>query len=181
MRTLELIGGCLCRILGALGLRGVHDGAYYGSSLALGTVDTSLWELVNAYRTLANGGAYSGRHLLPRGPSSRQRVFSAPACFFGGGHSVRPRSPQPFLWVGKSFGDQILVCGQRAGTNGDACATTGAWGFRPAIQVGVWVRQFFGQPMWDVSGVTGAAPVWREIMNIVHRDDPGTIAGRKVS
>ena len=26
--------------------------------------------------------------------------------------------------------------------------------------------------MWNVSGITGAAPIWIEVMNFLHRDDP---------
>jgi penicillin-binding protein 1C len=31
--------------------------------------------------------------------------------------------------------------------------------------VGVWVGNADGAPMWDVSGVTGAAPAWNAIVN----------------
>jgi penicillin-binding protein 1C len=33
----------------------------------------------------------------------------------------------------------------------------------------VWVGNFEGDSMHDVSGVTGAAPVWRELMSELHR------------
>src|SRR5205085_11093419 len=36
-------------------------------------------------------------------------------------------------------------------------------GFTARYTVGVWVGNFSGAPMRDVSGVTGAAPIWREI------------------
>lgn len=29
--------------------------------------------------------------------------------------------------------------------------------------------------MWDVSGVTGAAPIWHEIVNYLHKDRPGSV------
>jgi len=32
----------------------------------------------------------------------------------------------------------------------------------------VWVGNFPGEPMHDVSGVSGAAPVWREVMDFLH-------------
>ena len=35
--------------------------------------------------------------------------------------------------------------------------------------VGVWVGNADGAPMWDVSGVTGAAPVWAALINYLHR------------
>jgi penicillin-binding protein 1C len=36
----------------------------------------------------------------------------------------------------------------------------------------VWVGNFSGEPMWNVSGITGAAPVWIEVMNWLHRELP---------
>lgn len=45
-------------------------------------------------------------------------------------------------------------------------------GFSEKYTVGVWVGNFDGQPMWDVSGVTGAAPVWRDVMDFLHANTP---------
>jgi penicillin-binding protein 1C len=42
-------------------------------------------------------------------------------------------------------------------------------GFSERYTVGVWVGNASGEPMHDVSGVTGAAPVWLEVMNALHR------------
>jgi penicillin-binding protein 1C len=41
-------------------------------------------------------------------------------------------------------------------------------GFTERYTVGVWVGNFSGAPMWDVSGITGAAPVWRDIVEHLH-------------
>jgi penicillin-binding protein 1C len=46
-------------------------------------------------------------------------------------------------------------------------------GYSSRFTVGVWVGNFSGEPMWDVSGVSGAAPVWHEIMQYLHRRDMG--------
>jgi penicillin-binding protein 1C len=43
-------------------------------------------------------------------------------------------------------------------------------GYSRRYTLGVWVGNFTGEPMWNVSGVAGAAPVWLEIMNHLHRD-----------
>jgi penicillin-binding protein 1C len=45
-------------------------------------------------------------------------------------------------------------------------------GFSNRYTVGVWVGNFDGASMWDVSGVSGAAPVWRDVMDWLHRDAP---------
>ena len=42
-------------------------------------------------------------------------------------------------------------------------------GWSPRFTVGVWVGNFDGSPMQDVSGVTGAAPVWRDLMLALER------------
>jgi penicillin-binding protein 1C len=47
-------------------------------------------------------------------------------------------------------------------------------GFSSRYTVGVWVGNFSGAPMRDVSGVTGAAPVWSELMTWLHRSAPST-------
>jgi penicillin-binding protein 1C len=46
-----------------------------------------------------------------------------------------------------------------------------ALGFTARYTVGVWVGNFSGAPMHDVSGVSGAAPVWREVMDFLHEGD----------
>lgn len=42
-------------------------------------------------------------------------------------------------------------------------------GYSQQYTVGVWVGNSSGAPMKNVSGVTGAAPVWAEIMDWLHR------------
>ena len=46
-------------------------------------------------------------------------------------------------------------------------------GFSDRYTVGVWMGNASGDPMHDVSGVTGAAPVWQAIMNHLHENSPG--------
>ena len=41
-------------------------------------------------------------------------------------------------------------------------------GFTSRYTVGVWVGNFSGAPMHDVSGVTGAAPIWRDLVQWLH-------------
>jgi penicillin-binding protein 1C len=47
-----------------------------------------------------------------------------------------------------------------------------AMGFSQRYTVGVWVGNASGAPMWDVSGTSGAAPVWAALMNYLHRSEP---------
>jgi len=41
-------------------------------------------------------------------------------------------------------------------------------GWTPEYTIGVWVGNFNGEPMWNVSGMTGAAPIWRSLMLALH-------------
>ena len=43
-------------------------------------------------------------------------------------------------------------------------------GYSEKYTVGVWVGNFSGEPMWNVSGITGAAPVWLEVMSYLHKN-----------
>ena len=45
-------------------------------------------------------------------------------------------------------------------------------GFSQQFTVGVWVGNASGAPMHGVSGVSGAAPVWRELMAQLHARTP---------
>jgi penicillin-binding protein 1C len=45
-------------------------------------------------------------------------------------------------------------------------------GWSQRYTVGVWVGNASGAPMWDVSGTTGAAPIWAAVMNYLHKTQP---------
>ena len=47
-----------------------------------------------------------------------------------------------------------------------------AIGWSRDYTVGVWVGNASGAPMWDVSGTTGAAPIWAAVMNFLHAHRP---------
>jgi penicillin-binding protein 1C len=172
VRALMLVGvDAFADQLRRLGFAGVTEsGDYYGYSLALGSADVTLWQLVNAYRTLANGGRYGAMSLQAADGGTRapsRQVVAAGTAFI--------------------VGDMLADRGARAATFGldnpialpfAAAVKTGTskdmrdnWciGYSQRYTVGVWVGNFNGEAMHDVSGVTGAAPVWAELMQYLHR------------
>jgi penicillin-binding protein 1C len=174
VKAAELLGvEAFLETLRRLGVEGlVESGDFYGPSLALGTADVTLWELVNAYRTLANGGEWSPLRIRPEGPPSApgRRVFSEEAAFLAA-DILSDREARRL-----SFGlDNILSTrfwtAVKTGTSKDM-RDNWCIGFSEAYTVGVWVGNYSGAPMWDVSGVVGAAPIWRDIMNRLHRGEP---------
>jgi penicillin-binding protein 1C len=49
-----------------------------------------------------------------------------------------------------------------------------AIGFSQRYTVGVWVGNASGAAMWNVSGTSGAAPIWASVMNYLHRSAPSS-------
>lgn len=158
--------------LNLLGLRLMHNGDYYGYSLALGSPEVTLASLANAYRSLANGGVMSPLRLQPSDAIEQpRRVMDARASFIVA-DILADREARAL-----TFGlDNVLSprywAAVKTGTSKDM-RDNWCVGFSQRYTVGVWVGNASGQPMWDVSGVTGAAPVWRTVMDELYRQAPG--------
>jgi penicillin-binding protein 1C len=173
VRTLGLVGGdAFVARLRRLGLDGVdRSAAVYGPSLALGSADVSLWELVGAYRALARGGRWSPMRLRPEEHAGETRTAFDPAVAFLVADILSDRESRS-----STFGleNPLATRFWTAVKTGTSTDMRDNWciGFSRRYTVGVWVGNFSGAPMRDVSGVTGAAPVWLEIMERMHRDVP---------
>lgn len=176
VRTLSLTGPQ--RLLDRLrraGFSSLRQSAeHYGLSLALGGADVSLLELTNAYRMLANQGAYSPPVVLPGrtvpGVAART-VFSAPAAFIVG-DVLSDRNARSLTFGLDSPLALRFWSAVKTGTSKDM-RDNWCIGFSDRYTVGVWVGNFDGRPMWNVSGSSGAAPIWSELMGELHRGQPG--------
>ena len=163
-----------------------ESGDWYGYSLALGSADISLLMLANAYRSLSNQGHWSPLRVTTSKQAARIPCDKAgcEGVFSGKPHGVF--SPASAFLVADILSDRAA----RAGTFGlESWLATPYWsavktgtskdmrdnwcaGFSRRYTVAVWVGNAGGGPMHDVSGVSGAAPVWREVMDWLHRGDP---------
>jgi len=148
-----------------------EDAQFYGPSLALGSADVSLLELTNAYRTLANGGVQGSVTLRPRGLEQPRRVLDAGATWIVGDILSDRGARSPTFGLRSELATTYWSA-VKTGTSKDM-RDNWCLGYSDRYTVGVWVGNFDGQPMWDVSGVSGAAPVWRDLMDYLHRDRPG--------
>ena len=173
VRTLLLLGVNAFRDrLWDLGYRGLtEDGDYYGFSLALGSAEVTLAEQANAYRALANAGRWSPARLRAEDRREGSRPVITPAA----------------AWI---TSDILSDPGARAGTFGlDSALRLPFWaavktgtskamrdnwcvGFSGRYTVAVWIGNLEGDSMRAVSGTSGAAPVWREVMLALHRQAP---------
>jgi penicillin-binding protein 1C len=171
VRTLAMVSpDAFQKQLISLGLPLKEGGDYYGFSLALGSADVSLLNLTNAYRALGNGGRYGATSLTLKPKAAVRQVFDPGAAFIVGDILADPLSRA------RTFGtDSVLATrfwtAVKTGTSKDM-RDNWAVGYSQAYSVGVWVGNASGAPMWDVSGTTGAAPIWAAVMNYLHKTQP---------
>ncbi|MBF0422461.1 MAG: penicillin-binding protein 1C [Magnetococcales bacterium] len=165
VKTLLLVGfDPAVQRLRHLGFRGlIQEGDYYGPALALGSVEVSLWQLVHAYRALANGGLVTPLRVRPQEtPLPPERIMSAPAVFIIGDILSDPSARA------LTFGldNPLTLPFWGAVKTGTSKGMRDNWciGYDRRWTVGVWVGNFSGDAMHDVSGITGAAPIWQAIM-----------------
>ncbi|MGV8805468.1 MAG: penicillin-binding protein 1C [Polaromonas sp.] len=173
--------------LRALGLPLKASGDYYGYSLALGSAEVSLLSLTNAYRALANGGRFSqtaitvrpgraqGSAAAKQASTDSARTGSSQALDARAAFIVSDMLADP-LARARTFGtDSVLATrfwsAVKTGTSKDM-RDNWAVGYSERYTVGVWVGNASGAPMWDVSGTSGAAPVWAALMNQLHERQP---------
>ncbi len=150
---------------------------HYGLGLTLGSGEVSLWELAHAYLTIARQG--DATPLVST--FSNSPIPSTDAI-----NRVSADSPLPkhMIWQlitnilsdrharATAFGvDSVLnlpfPSAVKTGTSSNF-RDTWTVGFTTDYTVATWVGNFNGEPMRQVSGVTGAAPLWNRIMLHLH-------------
>jgi penicillin-binding protein 1C len=169
-----------------------HDPNYYGLGLTLGSGEVNLWELAYAYRLIALQGQ-EGVGCWVLGVRESGLKDQEIAC----NNNPNTQHPTPNTpkdtWAlitdmlsdrharARSFGvDSVLSlpfsAAVKTGTSSDF-RDTWTVGFTTDYTVATWVGNFDGQPMHQVSGVTGAAPLWsRILLHLYEHHDPGPFA-----
>lgn len=181
VRVLSDLGVALfLQELRSLGFTDLRENAdFYGLGLTLGSGEVTLWQLAQAYVTLARQG---DRQPLTMVINPEHQRFPDPW----------PPSPLPTTdprsWQlitdflqdsparAQSFGvDSVLnlpfPVAVKTGTSSHY-RDTWTVGYSQDYTVATWVGNFDGTPMESVSGVAGAAPLWQGIMLHLHRDRP---------
>ena len=175
VRTLGLVGvDRFTRTLRTYGLTSLtEDGDHYGFSLALGGVDIRLSELANAYRALANQGEWRPLRLTTaeRAKGNKQ-VLSRQTAFIVADILADKGARALTFGLENPLATRVWTAA-KTGTSKDM-RDNWCIGFSSRYTVGVWVGNFNGEPMRDVSGVSGAAPIWRDLMDYLHRGNAST-------
>jgi penicillin-binding protein 1C len=169
VRTAELVGvDSLTEKIRELGFASVVEaGDFYGAALALGSADVTLWDLTAAYRTLANAGTASPLMLTSASSAApSRRIYSADAAFVISDILADRASRSATFGLENSLATRYWSA-VKTGTSKDM-RDNWCVGYTKRFTVGVWVGNVTGAPMRDVTGVTGAAPVWLDVMNYLH-------------
>lgn len=148
--------------LKALNFRNLEEPEHYGPALALGVADVTLEDLAQGYRTLAQDGFLSSLKFEPG-----QETAEAVEVF----DSASVREVKEILSDNQNralgFGlDSALALPGAAVKTGTSKDMRDNWcvGMNDRFTVGVWVGNFSGEAMWNVMGVSGAAPIWKRTM-----------------
>ena len=148
-----------------------QDAGFYGYSLALGSAEVSLQDLTNAYRMLANGGKLTPVSFFPdKKQDTGRQVFDAKTAFIVSDILADPNA-RIMTFGRQSALNTAIWAAVKTGTSRDM-RDNWCIGYSRRYTVGVWVGNFSGVPMHDVSGVTGAAPIWQSMMAFLARYHP---------
>jgi len=160
--------------LWALGYHGlVEDGEYYGFSLALGSAEVSLVEQANAFRTFANMGKWSPvSYIATRHLRQHPRTIVNPAAAFIVGDILADASARTDAFGADSALRLPFWAAAKTGTS-KGMRDNWCIGWSDRFTVAVWVGNLEGDSMRAVSGTSGAAPVWRDVMLALHAGSPG--------
>lgn len=156
-----------------------HDSDFYGYSLALGGGEVTLLDLTNAYRSLANGGIFNPVTLVPldskthKTLSNGKRIISKQAAYIIS-DILSDKAARGLTFGLSSPLETIGYAAVKTGTSKDM-RDNWCIGYTDRYTVGVWVGNASGEPMRDVSGVSGAAPIWQVIMNYLQQNQPGKL------
>jgi penicillin-binding protein 1C len=155
------------------GYRGLtEDGQYYGFSLALGSAEVTLLEQAAAYRSFARGGVWSPVRVRASDPKvASRRVFSEQASWLVGSILSDPQARSGTFGLDSALKLPFWT----AVKTGTSKAMRDNWciGWSDRFTVAVWVGNLEGDSMKAVSGTSGAAPVWRDVMMALHARNPG--------
>ncbi|MEJ2149015.1 MAG: penicillin-binding transpeptidase domain-containing protein, partial [Chloroflexota bacterium] len=178
--TLDHVGvPALLQVLNDVGITSLGDSSnpnQYGLSLTLGAGEVYLLDWANAFATLSRGGVLRPTYAIDRIERNGEPIEGFPHEVPPGEQVVDPENAYLLTSILSDTKARIPAFGENTPVSPPypAAAKTGTtndfrdnWtmGYTTEIAVGVWVGNNDNSPMLNVSGVTGAGPIWRGIMD----------------
>jgi penicillin-binding protein 1C len=145
-----------------------RDADFYGLGLTLGNAEVRLDELTAAYAAFAGGGrvatprsiATLDGNALPVPPSS---TLVSPRTAFWIADMLSDADARAFIFGRGGSLDFPFAVAVKTGTS-TSYRDNWTIGFTREVTVGVWVGNFDRTPLHSSSGVTGAAPIFHDVM-----------------
>ncbi|MBU6171101.1 MAG: penicillin-binding protein 1C [Verrucomicrobia bacterium] len=177
MRELNALGGpaILHQTLLDLGLKSLGDNTLeFGLGLTLGNAPVRLLELTNAYATLARLGRHLDPTLYPekKSPPAPSLSLSQSSAYLIADILSDPNARAPSFPPGGPL-DLPFRCAMKTGTSSNY-RDNWCIGYTPEFTIGVWAGNFENQPMKNLSGIAGAAPIFHRAMIRLHQNQKPT-------
>ena len=154
---------------------------HYGLGLTLGNGEVTLLELIQAYSALARGGGWqesqsilqlndSDRILqIESRDSPRETVFPPQITYILTDILSDKDARIPAFGYNSALA-LPFPCAVKTGTSKDF-RDNWTIGYTPNFTVGIWVGNFDGSPMHNVSGVTGCGPLFRDVILLLENTE----------
>lgn len=148
----------------------------YGLSLTLGGGDVTLYEMTSAFSTFANNGVryepvaitkiedYAGNVIFQAPQATGTQVIRADHSYLITSILSDNDARAP-MFGRNSVLNLAFPAAVKTGTTNDS-RDNWTIGYTPDLAVGVWVGNADYTPMQGTSGITGAAPIWADFMNV---------------
>lgn len=146
---------------------------HYGLGLSLGSGEVTLWELAQAYVTLANQGQFKPLvTTLTQDKTQNYQQIDRSETWQIITDMLSDSHARAAAFGVESVLNLPFPVAVKTGTSSDH-RDTWTVGFTTDYTVATWVGNFDGKPMQNVSGVMGAAPLWsRIIMHLHSQEEP---------
>ncbi len=169
VKALERVGvSSLLALLRGCGLELPERPQHYGLGLTLGDGSCSLLELVEAYRVLARGGVWGPLELLEDSvpdAARERRVLEARSAYLVTDILDDPYARTPAFGRDSAL-EPPFPCAVKTGTS-KGYRDNWTVGYTPTHVVGVWVGNSDGSPMREVSGISGAGPLFADVVALL--------------
>jgi len=172
------------RTANAMGLESLDEGSsYYGLALTLGGGEVPLLEMTRAYATFANMGKRPHLTSILKITDSRGNVvFDASSQKVPPANAITPSVAYIITDIldddaarlpAMGYGNPLELPFPAAAKTGTTNDFRDNWtmGYTPNVVVGVWVGNTNGRLMNDSSGLYGAAPLWRQLIETINADE----------
>ncbi|MBI5412285.1 penicillin-binding protein 1C [Candidatus Peregrinibacteria bacterium] len=175
VKVLQKVGvDSLLKFLRAAGLTTLNKTPeHYGLALTLGDAEVSLLELTQAYGVFARGGVTMPiRTLLDQPIAPGEPILDSKIAWLISDILSDPQARLPEFGESSALDFDFPVAAKTGTTRNSRDNWT--LGYTPDFVVGVWVGNADNTPMKNTSGVTGAGPIFHDVLLAAVKNHPRT-------